>query len=600
MISSLKKINCFVILFFVLVKKNFVLKYHDGNRFKKIMKKRGINLKKRSISLKKYNIACIAGILGCMVLISGCGRDLAKEIGNTNVPTAESEASDANKAIQGDDTHTPAEQPVLSAKDYVKDAYSIKCTLEEGTEYEYDIEYHVPEITFDCEGAEVLNKQILEDCADVKEPESLDDFYGGWETVSYEVYLYQDYLSILLEMKACVGEYYTYTTYNLNTATGQVATTAELAKASGITETEIPDLLYQAAVYEADRITMECLTSEYMKNEEDSTFKQDVYLDNINARFRTIDELSKNIDNTNFYLTEEGELSAIIAIETLAGAGISNRPLTVSKKNASNDFDLSFEDGIFISYQDGNMTVRIEENDWSRSAFYNTGLEYGTEYPVKGVLKDYVQGEMMAIMYGDFAIPVFVSDDQTIAFMNIYECAQSGTFCLTEMAYVPEPIEALTKDNEQFIDQSLSHCIFEQYDGYSKRMMNLYELEGGMAEYEMVDEDGSVKTAYRYIGFDMDDPGQFIYQESDFEGNFNHYKGYATYMGMDENGLYFSYLVDNSDFTLSKHGMFQTKRTTEWDENWENCIIALVYTYISGDNLFPEEEDTVNLDITMG
>ena len=220
----------------------------------------------------------------------------------------------------------PSDIPALTVDDCVKDAYEIICTRGED-EYLLEIEYHVPEITLDCEGARMLNDRILSDCEEAKLVETNPEDYPMWNEISYDAYLNGEYLSVVVQKKTAYGNYKEYAAYNLNVASGEVVSAQELAESTGIKDSYITGLLRKTAVYEADRITQECISEPSFLNNDDTEYLQEVFLENLNARFHTIEESNLKLEQIPMFLSENGELQAVIPIHTLAGAGISHTPL---------------------------------------------------------------------------------------------------------------------------------------------------------------------------------------------------------------------------------------------------------------------------------
>lgn len=365
---------------------------------------------------------------------------------------------------------------------------------------------------------------------------------------------------------------------------------------TGKTEAEIMDCLRRAAAYEADQVTLECMRAPYFQREEDLQEKQRIYLEHMVARFHTIEEGNLQIEKLPMRCEEQGELQAIVPVHVLADAGISYRTLSLKKNPLDKKLDFSYMDTVFVTYSSGQLHIRIEETEWAKAAFANARIEFGREYPIFGIYKDYVEGTMLALKGGAYVIPVFAADDHTIAYLDIYECAKGGAFCLTEMACVSE----MPQDNWQVVMADLEVFIFARYKGFAQSAMQLADEEGFGMECKLLQADGTINEACYYFGFDMEDGGKLRYQGVDALGNVVLYEGNCTYLGMTEQGILFSYSLENLEERLHLQGIFQTARVQIWDEEIEDFRVFMKYKTISGDALFPTLDKSLELTVSFG
>lgn len=122
-------------------------------------------------------------------------------------------------------------------------------------------------------------------------------------------------------------------------------------------------------------------------------------------RMETIQEDHINLD-LPMYLDGQGVLQVAVPVYVMADGGLYEHILSPMTEHARADRELSFDQAVSVTYRDGRMTVRIEENDWTVSAFASGNLEFGKEYEVHGVYKDYIDAAMLTIMNGEYAVPV--------------------------------------------------------------------------------------------------------------------------------------------------------------------------------------------------
>lgn len=178
-------------------------------------------------------------------------------------------------------------------------------------------------------------------------------------------------------------------------------------------------------------------------------------------RMETIQEDHINLD-LPMYLDGQGVLQVAVPVYVMADGGLYEHILSPMTEHARADRELSFDQAVSVTYRDGRMTVRIEENDWTVSAFASGNLEFGKEYEVHGVYKDYIDAAMLTIMNGEYAVPVFVSEDGMVSYLDLYSCAEAGYFCITEPVCGLTRVEAVTESNVYEVASALEQIIFEQ------------------------------------------------------------------------------------------------------------------------------------------
>lgn len=265
------------------------------------------------------------------------------------------------------------------------------------------------------------------------------------------------------------------------------------------------------------------------------------------------------------------------------------------------DLTLSFDDAVFINYEDGRMTVRIEQNDWTEAAFGVGSIEYGKEYAVDGVYKDYASAELLTIMHGEHVVPTFVSTDGMIAYLDLYHGAWGGHFCLTEPAYGIVNVEAIAEGNASAVATALETNMFGQSDTFTRDVMGLYENEGCTTETSFDTDAGTSYTDRFYLGFDSDDPSKFLYQDAcvDAEISLN-YEGRCTWLGMNGQGLVFCAEFYDKDLGQMHYSSFQIRRVEELNEKTDEWYEYMRYQHLGGYDLFGSDDEVRELSLAMG
>lgn len=206
-------------------------------------------------------------MLGISFLICACG----KENGIGKDGPANAGTSEADNVGEQDisDTGTKKEKNAQGVEDLVRDGFAKEgeITLEE--EYTMEVDYHVPEILLDSEGAKAINEKIKEDCQDVI---CLQDDDMPWWQVNYEAYLNGDILSVLLIKSSVMDGYTEYYAYNLDIKKGkeldqqELIETLSIAAGQGESPTEaVLRSLKKAAAYQCDQDIRLFFEAEYFK-----------------------------------------------------------------------------------------------------------------------------------------------------------------------------------------------------------------------------------------------------------------------------------------------------------------------------------------------
>ena len=274
---------------------------------------------------------------------------------------------------------------------------------------------------------------------------------------------------------------------------------------------------------------------------------------------------------------------------------------SIAKHAERRDLNLSFDDAVFINYEDGRMTVRIEQNDWTEAAFGVGSIEYGREYEVDGVYKDYASAELLTIMHGEHVVPTFVSTDGMIAYLDLYHGAWGGYFCLTEPACGIVNVEAIAEGNAGEIAAALEKNMFGSSDTFSRTVMGLYENEGCATETTFDTDAGTSYTDSFYLGFDPNDPSKLLYQDACVDAEiYLNYEGRCTWLGMNGQGLVFCAEFYDKDLEQMHYSSFQIRRVEELNEKTDEWYEYMRYQHLGGYDLFGSDDEVRELSLAMG
>lgn len=547
-------------------------------------------------------------------------------------------------------------------KTLVQDSYTFEGEVSDGPADRTDVSYHVPKICSDSAGAKEINEAIAQACEDVTSQKA--DDYVGWIEVDYDSYLNGDTLSLILTKSSNLDDYTEYYAYNLNLTDGTRMSAKELAKllVRGVptdaddfddfddddddapptlelrggetAEDALLRVIRRAAAYELDQSVRYMYDSDYYSSAGEAE-RQSLYAEFMKYRMQTLadDNITSELP---MYLDDDGELVVAVPIHGMAGGGLYSTELkpmqTIYQYDASSgcvlsgedwkdeledkrkagtgedvinaerrDLTLSFDDAVFVNYEDGRMTVRIEQNDWTEAAFGVGSIDYGREYEVDGVYKDYASAELLTIMHGEHVVPTFVSTDGMIAYLDLYHGAWGGHFCLTEPAYGIVNVEAIAEGNASAIATALETNMFGQSDTFARDVMGLYENEGCTTETSFDTDAGTSYTDRFYLGFDPDDPSKFLYQDAcvDAEIDLN-YEGRCTWLGMNGQGLVFCAEFYDEDLGQMHYSSFQIRRVDELNEKTDEWYEYMRYQHLGGYDLFGSDDEVRELSLMKG
>lgn len=547
-------------------------------------------------------------------------------------------------------------------KTLVQDSYTFEGEVNDGPADRTDVSYHVPKICSDSAGAKEINQAIAQACEDVTSQK--EDDYVGWIEVDYDSYLNGDTLSLVLTKSSNLDDYTEYYAYNLNLTDGTRMSAKELAQLlvrgvptdaddfddfdddeddapltlelqSGETvEAALLRVIRRAAAYEFDQSVRYMYDSDYYSSAGEAE-RQSLYAEFMKYRMQTLadDNITSDLP---MYLDDDGELVVAVPVHVMAGGGLYNcelKPMqTIYQYDAASgrvlsgedwedrledareagtsgdvmnaerhDLKLSFDDALFVNYEDGRMTVRIEQNEWTEAAFGVGSIDYGKEYEVDGVYKDYVSAELLTIMHGEHVVPTFVSNDGMIAYLDLYHGAWGGHFCLTEPACGIVNIEAIGEGNAGEIAAALEKNMFGSSDTFSRTVMGLYENEGCTTETSFDTDAGTSYTDSFYLGFDPNNPSKFLYQDACVDAEiYLNYEGRCTWLGMNGQGLVFCVEFYDEDLGQMHYSSFQIRRVEELNEKTDEWYEYMRYQHLGGYDLFGSDDEVRELSLAMG
>lgn len=579
--------------------------------------------------------------------------------------TSKVESTDKSTSVLPEDidfTALDEDKKEQLLKTLVQDSYTFEGEVSDGPADRTDVSYHVPKICSDSAGAKEINQAIAAACEDVTSQK--EDDYVGWIEVDYDSYLNGDTLSLVLTKSSNLDDYTEYYAYNLNLTDGTRMSAKELAQLlvrgvptdaddfddfdddeddapltlelqSGETvEAALLRVIRRAAAYEFDQSVRYMYDSDYYSSAGEAE-RQSLYAEFMKYRMQTLadDNITSDLP---MYLDDDGELVVAVPVHVMAGGGLYNcelKPMqTIYQYDAASgrvlsgedwedrledareagtsgdvinaerrDLELSFDDAVFVNYEDGRMTVRIEQNDWTEAAFGVGSIDYGKEYEVDGVYKDYVSAELLTIMHGEHVVPTFVSNDGMIAYLDLYHGAWGGHFCLTEPACGIVNVEAIGEGNAGEIAAALEKNMFGRSDTFSRTVMGLYENEGCTTETSFDTDAGTSYTDSFYLGFDPNDPSKFLYQDACVDAEiYLNYEGRCTWLGMNGQGLVFCVEFYDEDLGQMHYSSFQIRRVEELNEKTDEWYEYMRYQHLGGYDLFGSDDEVRELSLAMG
>lgn len=236
-------------------------------------------MKNKILSLSIVFILIIA-----LFSLSGCGTD---------------DTNEANEPVIDNDTlNEVTEQQVTKIDEEKEIVYSVF-----DKEYDYfdeKTQVEIPAFNINTEEIKELNSKIEEEYQEVAEA---NEGLGSTE-VTYEYYVNDDIVSLVLKKSYLEASQDTYEVYNVNQKTGTVLEKEDVLTAKNITVDD-----YEAKI--AEQISAKF-------DETTVAFKEMVGYEEIKEKNDSKENCS--LENTEVYINEEGKLSYIANVYSLAGA----------------------------------------------------------------------------------------------------------------------------------------------------------------------------------------------------------------------------------------------------------------------------------------
>lgn len=538
------------------------------------------------IKMKRWKLAALIGALCCS--LCACGQEETKGNEESDVSvvssqtSAESASAEESASVEesvsaeestssqsrGEDGNQPAKG--VTVEDHVGVLFEYHRHFEDDTP---EHGYVIPQVLGDTEGAKIINAEIQKELENELAITDEDDFFTDhYHEINYDAYLNGDILSLILRKGyvECDSIWWIYDVFNYNVATGKIATNQELMATAGISQEEAVEQLRRAAVYDMDSMTLDEIKG--MEGYEDESYYIDSMLAAlIQTRTNTVSEANINADSL-FYLDGEGKLKAYVDVDHFVEIETEDLELIP----ATNDLSEDWEDQIFLECHGNKLTLRFEtlyDDETNDSA-----IEYGKEYEVLGVLKNYTD-----VYFTNGGYPFLRADDGTLALIDISAGWWTGTFSLLEpvRGYVEDPDKV--PDAEE-LARIYEKTLFDRSAEFQMRSMGIYD-----SSILYVTEDDTalsicangmmpVTCTYAYL-----DPEKAV-----------SYEGYFAYQGTTQMGPVFYYYMQMLPETPQETdipylcGTAILKTNGAMDSNGD-YIEWLEYQYLSGDSLFGTE-----------
>ncbi len=236
-------------------------------------------MKNKILSLSIVFILIIA-----LFSLPGCGTD------STNM---EGEPVTENETL-----NEVTEQQVTKIDEKKEIVYSVF-----DKEYDYfdeKTQVEIPAFNINTEEIKELNSKIEEEYQEIAEA---NEEFGSTE-VTYEYYVNDDIVSLVIKKSYLEASQETYEVYNVNQKTGTVLEKEDILTAKNITKDA-----YEAKI--AEQISAKF-------DETTAAFKEMVGYEDIKEKNNSKENCS--LENTEIYINEEGKLSYIANVYSLAGA----------------------------------------------------------------------------------------------------------------------------------------------------------------------------------------------------------------------------------------------------------------------------------------
>ncbi len=477
---------------------------------------------------------------------------------------------------------------------------------------EYEYSYVVPLINSDKPGAKEINDAIhsefdeeianLEKIRNKTSASAFDeDFvFPNWAAVNYKTFWNGSLLSLVIEKMSPYDDWTEYTVFNYDAKQGSQLSASEIVSRAGMDEDTLSADVKRGVLYYYDQM-LSAFFEDHCKPG-DGQDDQIVYVDYLKMRSENLKRDPKSSDN--MYYLDEGQLKVYSTIDVPAGGGLINVSITPVKEDMK-DFTKTYMDCVTITSANGEISICVNENDWSQETFGSSNIEFGKEYTVNGLYKNYKDCEILDLGNAHMPYPVLLCDDGTVAYIDMTECALTGDFYATEPMYGVQGVSEFAREDgavaarlesgDMFnLQQNLDEIVNNRYPGFMKQLLSIYSLEG--FELDKSADNGTIPQFY--VGFHSEDESVFLFQ--DYVGEEHRREGRLNFIGMDEQGLIVSVVLsrDNDQDipeNMWKKGIWRIDREDYWDQAEEVSYSYLMITPLAGDDMFGNSMEAVKL-----
>lgn len=264
---------------------------------------------KKSISILLTAVLILSVLTAC----SGKQKDneqllqpnQTEDVVNTNEDSKDGETE--TKDQQGKYTLEEAEKHENA---YITEKYSYEGIFSPPTPYDKPLPkekyiLRLPQLKLDSESAKQINKRICDEFEEriklsIGAYENDGEF---WDKISWESYLYNDILSLVITRSDYMSLMETYYTYSINVVTGEEVEHDGILKAIGLSEKEFTEKTKAVAQKVYEQQAGYNINQEWYKSDLEKTISDD----NINS-------------SVPLFLNDDGILHAIVTIHITGGA----------------------------------------------------------------------------------------------------------------------------------------------------------------------------------------------------------------------------------------------------------------------------------------
>ncbi len=452
-------------------------------------------------------------VLTAMILgfLCGCGKKINVEPSHQNLPasTEEQNLPSADKT----DVLPPGDNPDTSEENSAKDdsaasvcdrwadSGAVNVRISEDEYYGFDYDYRIPMIVDDTDGADEINDAVaglFEEIHDTMQTASKEGIISAeefnkivWREINYECYRNGSIASIVICSTAYYDSSVQYNVFNYDFASGKKLSNEDLFAHKGMSGEKFVQDIRRAAVYALDAEVQPVFKQKMPLIEADGLWYADVadddvqqlYGDFLTARAKTI--YSDNINEyIPVFLDEQGELQAVVHLYNIGMNG--DASIIMSPKAwVNNGANAYCGDLLSVLSKDDGMYLIIYREEWSADVReeYPT-FDFATEYKINGLNKNYTETKFSWVGNGRQPYILLLSDDGTVAYVDIWQGIVSEYFCAVEPLWGLEGLLSFSDDFENRIaavnsegksvdaEDALFMMLNCRYAGFEKNMLS--------------------------------------------------------------------------------------------------------------------------------